>query len=153
MSSNLWPTDLVASPVRSPVSILREQAAFLENNTNNIVSALVQKTDEKMRFIGDVNALAQAAGGEPSQRFSYYFYITAPTLGHYRYLLLSIFHDFDLYPVNIDVGQDIKQELGFSEDSYVANNEEEFKKLLSQIFNSQKARKVISALLSQVESA
>ncbi|WP_008311500.1 hypothetical protein [Leptolyngbya sp. PCC 6406] len=172
MSRNLWPEDLVASQFRSPVVILKEQAAFLERHTNNIVSALVKNVEDsatKNPFVSSSLAISAASSLEISgtasllrsqaqinntRLFAYDFYITAPALGNYRYLLFRISHGFDdVYPTTIFVDGDLRQELQVESDRLVANSEQEFEECLAEIFKTAKTKKVISVLFSQVQSA
>jgi len=166
MSKNLWPEDLVNSQVRSPASILKEQAAYLERNTDNIVSASVKKTEDS----STENPFSSSALGmnlgvtslqgnisqaqiNNSRSFVFDFYITAPALGNYRYLLFRICHGFDVYPVTIFIDGDLREELQAESGNLVANSETEFEQCLARIFSSPKTKKVISVLFSQVESA
>lgn len=174
MSKNLWPENLVDSDLRSPVSILREQAAFLEKSTSNIISALVKKVEvlstenpfpprkvwslsPNVR-LGELNLNLSGSEASPSedlepQPFGYDFYITAPALGSYRYLLFRMLHGFQLYPVTLFVDGDLREELQANSGKLIARSEEEFEQCLSKIFNTSKTRRVISVLFAQVESA
>lgn len=142
---DLWPSDIAARRVKSPVGILREQASLLGKKTNNIVQAEVQLLNSSTDELGSA------------------FFIVAPALNNYRYRLLTVWHEIDLYPVQIFVGDEISDELSpdiqtkvyhpdFSSqpESYiVANSEEQFLDILAKIFGSNKTKGVITALLSQ----
>jgi hypothetical protein len=79
---DLWPSDLVAEIPRTPMNILREQAAALGKRTNNIVQAKVKGyTDDANDFILEFN-------------------LFVPTLSNYKYTLFTIWHDEALYPVH-----------------------------------------------------
>ncbi|MFY7999542.1 MAG: hypothetical protein ACOVSW_13170 [Candidatus Kapaibacteriota bacterium] len=83
-SRNLWPT-IEQTITRTPLSILREQATYLGQQTHNII-------------LGDVKS-QQVSG---TYTIAHYFYIVAPALGNYRYLLLHITHSAALlYPSQI----------------------------------------------------
>jgi len=140
MIRNLWPTDIEVTSVTPPVTILGQQATMLGNMTKNII-------------LGDVKARESE-----EYDFSYIFYIVAPALNNYRYKLLTIYHNIDLYPVTIQVEEDIFNEVPKSitraigeriPNSIFAKSEEQFTEVLKAIFNSSKAKKVISALLAQ----
>jgi len=165
MSKNLWPEDLVSSQVRSPVSILREQAAFLERSTDNIVSASVKQAENSSTenpftspmFGADlkVNSLqgnVSQAEITNSRSLSFDFYITAPALGNYRYLLFRISYGFDVYPATIFIDGDLREELQAESGKLVVNSEKELEQCLAKVFSASKTKKVISVLFSQVES-
>ena len=148
--TNLWPVEIEATTLTSPVTILRQQASFLGKKTKNIVLG-----EAKARENDDFD-------------FSYIFYIVAPALGNYRYKLLTIYYNIDLYPVIIEVGEEIYKEiLGIKaetssffvallhppiykiKNSFQADSEDSFLNVLKVIFNSTKAKHIISALLAQ----
>lgn len=141
---DLWPEGIETNRVKSPVTILREQGSLLGQKTKNLVQGEVMES------------------GEQKQLFSYSFFIVAPALSHYRYKLFTIRHDVSLYPVRVDVEDRIFDEIdsqfqyeqldpdGELISSYLqANSEEEFLNLLREIFKSQKAKNVVTSLLSQ----
>ena len=83
-SRNLWPT-IEQTITRTPLSILREQATYLGEQTANII-------------LGEVKSQQITSTYE----VGHYFYIVAPALGNYRYLLMHITHDAMLiYPLEI----------------------------------------------------
>jgi len=137
---NLWPPEIEIINVTPPVTILEQQASMLGNMTKNII-------------LGDVKARESE-----EYDFSYIFYIVAPALSNYRYKLLTICHNIDLYPVTIQVEESIFNEVPKSitgaigeriPNSIFAKSEEQFTEVLKAIFNSNKAKRVISALHSQ----
>jgi hypothetical protein len=79
--TDLW-GDIQPSAVRTPVAILREQAALLGNKTQNMVEAKV------LTFISD---------GE----FHHSFKLVVPALDNYTYNLFVVHHGPNLYPVKI----------------------------------------------------
>lgn len=154
---DLWPDILPSQEVRSPVAILREQAAILGDKTQNAITADVELSETQ------------------TQGFIYHFYLVAPALNNYYYRLFSVIHDISLYPVNIYLGEDLGQELQAEVDKSTpldlvssalsasglakietryllrAATEIEFIEHLSKILQSKKTRQVISALLAQVD--
>ena len=92
--TNLWPAEITeVSEVIPPVVILDQQAAMLGQMTKNIILAEI-KTEESNSY-----------------EFSYSLNIVAPVLDNYRYRLLNIWHNIDLYPVIVRVGEDIYNEI------------------------------------------
>lgn len=155
--TNLWPAEITEiSEVTPPVIILDQQALMLGNMTKNIVLAEV-KTEESRGY-----------------EFSYSLNIVAPILDNYRYRLLTIWHDIDLYPVIVQVGIDIYNEIfknfedkiecspwAYDEweasmgqgqvnpDSFKASSKKELLDILKAIFNANKTKRIISALFAQ----
>lgn len=125
-TQNLWP-DFKAETIPSPKKIMMEQALFLKEKTNGRVYAQVVTEDVKYHNDG-INAAIKLQ-----------FQIIVPALGNYRYTLFRIIHDVDPYPVTISYDN--------SRD-YHAHTLEEFKEILSKIFNSEDTIKKISTLLS-----
>ena len=135
---DLWPDDIkVATKIKAPVTILKEQAALLGEKTDNIV-------------IGSISSYKPL--GLAIRVFYYRFYIEAPILGGYRYVLLSISHDIELYPVFFNIDKSLAKEL-FDQEEIIANTEEEFIGILKKIFNSNKTKRVVSSILAQSSAA
>ena len=159
---DLWPSFPTSGP-KAPVTILREQASFLGQQTGNLVEAEVGGA----QVIGLDGA--QVLGG----RFFYDFVIVAPALGRYRYRLFQIAHDIRLYPVEIYPDEDILREilpistkrteaddllaaLGEKsisiERTMVAQSEDEFLDALEKIFRAEKTAQIITGLMVQASS-
>ena len=137
---DLWPASIEVSKIIPPVTILREQATMLGKKTKNLIKAEVKEFDQESSF----------------QRFDfgYVFYIVAPTLYNYRFPLLSIYHNVEPYPLYVHVQEEIFKEIS-QKFEIMANihikvkSEDEFYEVLRAIFNSSKAKRVISILLAQ----
>lgn len=145
---DLWPSGIEVERISAPLIILREQAALLGERTKNLVQAEVIEEESRR------------------DRFIFYFFLLAPVLGNYRYQLLTVSHDIDLYPVEITVEDSILHEVSEKldvrihdsqgnyrqgdEPQYIhAESEEAFIKALRIIFNTSKSRRVLTALISQ----
>jgi hypothetical protein len=81
-SKDLW-GEIEAPQIRTPLSILREQAALLGAKTKNLVEASV-----KTNVYGD--------------SFRHSLELVVPPLGSYTYSLFTIVHGATLYPVNVE---------------------------------------------------
>jgi len=128
---NLWPDDIAVSSVVPPVAILREQATALANKTRGLIQ-------------GEVRQLVPSPDIRAAAPFNYAFRIVAPALGNYRYDLLSVYHDHHLYPLKVTyhpTGQD-----------YQAESEDGFLDALRACFSTEETKRIISALLAQVET-
>jgi hypothetical protein len=129
--------------IKSPLSILKEQASMLGPKTQMIVKAEVERGN--IEFYLRSNFIPAA----DFKKFIYEFYIVAPFL-NYRYRLFSIIHDVDLYPVEFLLDVEIEEEIIGEENQLLrADSESEFIDRLGRILNSDKTKKVIRALLAQ----
>ena len=82
-TQNLWP-EFVVEKVRSPKTILKEQAGYLMKMTKNILSADVETTQE--RSTGQI---------------IHNFYVVAPAMDNYRYRVFNVSHDVIYYPLSV----------------------------------------------------
>ena len=123
---DLWPDDITVSTPTAPVTILRQQAARLGQRTKNLVEAEVRSQPSKKR--GD--------------HFEHGFYLVAPALDNYQFLLFSIDHPIDFYPITITIRK------GFIE----VDSEQKFAEELKKIFATEGTKRVISALISQSQA-
>jgi hypothetical protein len=116
---SLWP-ELKVKREKTPYAILKEQAGYLAENTNGLVTALVtRKTDSD----GDVHLK---------------FFFVAPALGDYRYLLLTLWHNpVMVYPVH-----------DWQADEEIAS-EAELVEYLKTLFSSDNTQSVLSSLINQ----
>jgi hypothetical protein len=156
---NLWPS-LNIVPQRTPLSILKEQAAMLGQQTQNLVTAEVMELRPMEWKNGET--LPQKTFTTPvTSRFNYAFYLVAPALQFYRYLLFSISHPIELYPVQFRLDTDIyaefaskdifgaEQEGSIGEPTVIAKTEDQFIAILKELLNSSKTIRVIEAIYSQ----
>lgn len=137
---DLWPDEITTSGMKAPATILKEQASYLGEKTNNLVRAYVLRIEAPPRVRKD--------------DFGYGFALRAPALDDYRYRLFTIWHSIVLYPVTFDVDQDIFEEIGdykLDEDmtGFLALTEEDMLDILSRIFRSQKTTRIIDSLIAQ----
>jgi hypothetical protein len=131
---DLWPADIAKTIHKTPVSILREQAALLGEKTKNLVEAEVAQNDVYN-----------------SSDFRYDFFIVGPALQNYHYKLFTISHPVELYPVRFFLDRDIVSELNLGKGDVAAEVDDENTLLdfLKKIFASKKTRQVIAAILGQ----
>ena len=111
--------------VRTPVSILKEQAALIGQKTKNILEAEVR---------------TESPNG-PNFRIVLDFVV--PSLDNYRYRLLSATHPITLYP--------LEARGPGGTDSFL-QNETAFLNWLRVQLSSEETRRIIGALLSQATS-
>lgn len=135
---NLWPDNLGGpSTVKSPLAILRRQAALLGERTQNIVTARVESR--------------QVSGG---QIFEHTFIVEAPALG-YRIPVVDVRHGLVAYPAKVletpvitgpwPPGVDPwQQQPQLSEPDFLAR--------LGGVFGSPQVRGLISSYLAQSQA-
>ena|SRR5437762_14332751 len=124
---DLWPEDIGTDVnVISPVSILREQATFLGQRTKNLIEGKVVSSQTS------------------TDQFAHAFFLYVPSMNHYKYLLFNVIHPIDFYPLAI-VSEPLHKQLA------PAKTEEEFIKLLKEIFSDPKTKAIIASLISQVK--
>ena len=131
MTESLWPGDLYIPNKQAPVTILREQAALLGRQTQNLVE-------------GEVSS----RGGE-NGRIVHIFEAHAMALGGYIYPLLYVSHMISLYPASIHKSLTAAQ-IGANPIA-ICQNPEDFKAKLREVFHSEEVRGVISSMLAQSE--
>src|SRR2546426_1154419 len=119
MPDNLWGTLPDVSNLRTPYTVLREQAAALTEMT-------------KGSLVGEVTM------NQESQNISLTLRIRAPALSNYIYVVLHARHTLSLYPVQFwGPGG------GFV---FVCSSEDDFKTKLGAFLKSDEVRKVVGGL-------
>lgn len=142
---DLWPDGLEPGTTRTPVSILREQAALLGQKTNNLVVARVS-TYTVTGPVLDLRRPGQHVSDiESPGQFGYTLKLVAPALDNYTFRLFTIEHGMDLYPVKLRFGLAEQKE-------YEAASEEQFIAVLKEVLSSPETKRVIQTLLAQSES-
>ena len=122
---DLWGEISLTEAVRTPITILREQAALLEKKTENILQ-------------GNVHVTAYG------NKFRASFEIIAPSLGDYSYCVLIIDYSVSMYPLRIQ--EDVT---GRSQMPIECSDEESFIQALGEILAHPQMKKVIASLVAQ----
>ncbi|WP_394753942.1 hypothetical protein [Crenothrix sp.] len=130
---NLWGEINNLPKVKAPVAVLNEQAQFLSDLTGGLLTGEISQVERS----GD--------------RFIYSFYIHASSLNNYYYFVLRIDHDIHLYPLNLTTDKDDSP--WASSSGTICNDVNEFEIELGKIFSSSVVQRVISGLLSQIQTA
>jgi hypothetical protein len=149
---NLWPTDLAPTVERTPLTILKEQAAQLGVRTKNLLEGRVDTTTH-LEFLAPTKNLLEGHVIFPqdevqSRVFRHVFSIVAPSLGGYRYELLAVGHRVEPYPL---VAHFYGHPSAKPESKELAS-EAAFIDYLREVFASDETRRIIGALLAQVQS-
>lgn len=119
---DLW-GEIAPVQVRTPLAILKEQAALLGAKTNRLVEAMVDTST--------------TGHGE----FEHRFILIVPALDDYRYQLFTIYHGIELYPVRV---------MEFENDD--PETEDQFLEWLRGKLSSKDTKRIIGKLLAQVNS-
>lgn len=129
-TQDLWGDLSFAENIRTPVTILREQAALLGQKTNNMLE-------------GEVSV--ERSSAKPRDQFLALFFIVAPLLNKYRYHLLSVQYPLTkMYPLIVfDNSSDDSSE------KITCADEASFAQALGQIFIQPEVKKILSSLISQ----
>jgi len=138
---DLWPVMTATTTTQNtPVSILRDQAALLEKKTDGLVIADVKRRNVEVPEI--IYAVTKAGVKEENAQnvFAYSFYLIAPALEKYRYLLFWMLHPIEMYPLLIRDSP---------EGEFKVESENEFLQVLRRIFGSEKTQRVIQAMIAQ----
>lgn len=119
---DFWPDDFGEASIRTPVSILKEEASFLGPKTRQLIKAeIMQSSTTDGRFIAN-------------------FTLTVPGLNNYRYQLFQVMFPITLYPLQV-----IWQNRGMT-----MANQDQFIAQLREIITSPDTIKLVQALLAQV---
>lgn len=119
---NLWGDIPIKEEVKTPLAILREQAAILGELTNEILIARVHRKKD-------------------AREFEYTFYMIAPALENYTYAVLSVEHGIELYPIEIH---------DMAADRYLrCDDEQGFIVAICEILSSERMKRIIVGLISQ----
>jgi len=130
---DLWPEDIRAVSVKAPVTILREQAAFLGQRTKNIVTA------EVVRCVS-------------IDTVKFAFYIVGPAISNYRWRVFTMSYGAEYYPLTLELAPGVLQ--GFCDDAAphgvtaTISSRDEFLVELRKVFAADKTLRVIRAILA-----
>lgn len=130
---NLWPQIQIkpASQLRTPLFILKDQAALLGQMTRNIIKAEVRTFK-----------------ASDSAELVFGFTIVAPALDNYSLLLFTVAHTpTRLYPVVVE--SDVIVPAGKSITRWTATSEPHLKRILKIIFSHPVTSTAINSLMAQ----
>ena len=124
---NLWGDLPSGEGIRTPLTILREQASMLGEMTNNLLEAQILTNQVS------------------SEDMLHTFQIVAPALDNYTFNLFRVQHGVHLYPLAIiDIQRGVQLH---------TPDEPSFEEKLEEILTSEQTRRLVAALLAQIRSA
>jgi hypothetical protein len=135
MTKNLWGSVEPPETLRTPHSLLVEQAAYLKEMTEGLLYASVYRVPAPIQ-----NVLAP----NRSPRFTSTLSIVAPALAAYSYQVLSATYPVSLYPVLVEI-------TGTKPETR-CDNEEAFLAAIAEALTSGQTRRVVQGLLAQIKS-
>lgn len=142
------------------LEILKEQARILEKKTHGIIKATFSKIDYKVtpidifsqtllsvavteREIIDLNLENKKDVNEIYTFVKYKFEIYNDTY-RFRVFILKF---RPIFPIEIEIDEGIREELGISSKELLINSDNELKKIVSDIFSSPKLQMIIKRML------
>lgn len=126
MAKNLWGSLPNVEKLRTPHTVLQEQASLLAELTGGLL-------------------LGQVHRDQAASSFKLTLRINAPALNNYSYTVLKVSHPIELYPLHVD------NETRASA-TKKCNTEEEFEQVLGSILASNEVQRVIAGLLAQIRA-
>ena len=137
MSESLWKVKSFVTPdVVSPIDIIREQCAILNQMTEGKIIGRVISYDRESSQL------------KYEDKFYFQFFLTSQATPRYKFRVCYMEHGIAQYPVYFALDTDIASELGSGCKEIYVKNEEVFRARLSDILNSKKMEKVITNLLA-----
>ncbi len=127
-TENFWGELPKVEKARTPLSILKEQAAMLGQLSNRLLE-------------GDVTLESSS-----HSKIDAFLSIVAPSLGGYSIYIIRIMYDIQIYPLTVTtLFEPVNR-------PHEIHNEEEFIEYLKAILSSDKVKRIISSLLTQIKS-
>ena len=128
-TKNLWGDIPVKETVRTPYTLLKEQASELTKATQNqLVGEVAKFTDDKDKIVCVLE-------------------IRVPDLDDYIISIAEIIYDIDLFPLKI------RASFSDTENTFKeCNTEAEFEITLGEILSSPRVKRIIAILLSEIRA-
>lgn len=139
---SFWPSSFNPENFLTPAKILNIQADFLPKLTNDVVYAEVLNISDNYNLELDIYEETD---------FCYQFVLKSKYMNQYKFDVLNIFHDIDVFPLKVYLNVDIAKDLGLNNNKRKIENEEEFKKLLKDVLQSKKISRVVNNILNLSE--
>ncbi len=120
-ATDFWPDFQAPDAINSPVFLLKEQAAKLQEKTKGLVRA----------------GLRPASA--PDGSFWVGFDLYSPALGEYTYHLFEVTYPPEFFPVRLTAADDVQ----------TAQTPDQFKTLLESVLRSPRTKQVVEAIMAQ----
>jgi len=126
MPKNLWGDLASLEVVRTPKTVLEEQANLLTKATKGVLVGVVEVASYPGKFRYDLN-------------------VVVPSLNNYVYTILSVSHSLDLFPLRLQAERPATD--------VQIHRDDEFEDVVEKILSSSAVRSALSRLKSQVQKA
>ena len=157
---NLWKgLDALEIKANNPVDLVREQADFLSEGTDDI---LMLEVAEVNRIGTKTREVLQEIGIEA--QFTYRVALASTYLRDYAYNIFTFFYDITFYPMLVSVPKEIGTEVEKITDKlepvdetvsrmyFKVSEEEAFETFMADVFNSENARMIMTNLKAIVSN-
>lgn len=153
---DFWPDEIAVTSVVTPIAILKEQAALLGEKTKGLVLGEVESEQEQGEEVVE-DYLKEPLGSSAPIIQKHTLYLVTPALDNYQYSLLSVKHDFELYPCEVcyhPKPEDLQISRDEFDDSTDFNprSEDEFVEWLEQALSQRETRRIIRALIERAQN-
>jgi nicotinamide mononucleotide adenylyltransferase len=122
MTDSLWPDDIIGQIRKTPISLMKEQAAALGEKTHQLITGTITSNSN-------------------ADQFYHTLLLSVPALNNYRYELFHIQHDITLYPVMATWKNSVARLM----------DEAQFMDYMRKVFADTTTRNIITSLYSQVQ--
>lgn len=140
---SLWPDFSELQKVKSPKEILEEQGGMLPKATNQLVFAVMEASDT---FKNDISVGLK-------YDFTYDFNICGKGLPSYRFKLLTVGHNINLYPARIRLESDLRKEAGITKQDILVESQTDFINLLKDVFGSSRLKYIVTSIMSMADGS
>ena len=119
--TSLWPDFQAPEAINSPVFLLKEQAAALEQQTHGLVRAGLRPAST------------------PDGSFWVGFDLYSPALGEYAYRLFEVTYPLEFFPITLTAGDTV----------HTAQTLDQFRTHLESVLQSPRTRQIVEAIMAQ----
>jgi hypothetical protein len=120
-TTNLWPVFQAPESINSPVFLLKEQAAALEQQTHGLVRAGLRPAST------------------PDGSFWVGFDLYSPALGEYAYRLFEVTYPLEFFPITLTAGDTVD----------TAQTLDQFRTHLESVLRSPRTKQIVEAIMAQ----
>lgn len=129
---NLW-ASLNENELVEPLVLLKKQGVYLEEMTNGVLTTEID------------TRIFEHKDWKSGKAFKIHYFIKAPLLGDYSFLLFYLVHDFiDIYPIRIGTLEEKKPT--------IVDNLNEFEKVLGKCLSNKRTKQIINNLYLRSKS-
>lgn len=141
---DLWGDFPKTDTIQTPYTILKEQASLLDKKTNGLLIGEV-KLSQSVEFETSLKVMFSEEN-QQNQSLVAFLRIQAPSLNNYTYSVVRVQYPMpQLYPVSV-------KSLAVEDFQRECSSKEEFEQTLGAILSSNEVKRVILALLAQIQA-